>query len=825
MAESLTYIDVILPVPLNQNYTYHVPPEFNERVQVGCRVIVQFGVRKFYTGLIKQIHNSKPEIETKPIETVLDDTPIISEQTFKFWEWIANYYCCSEGEVMKAALPKGLKLESQTNLSINHDWIETDRLSETEETVFQFLQNQKTATIQQINSITKKKNNYTVINSLIKKQAIITDEEIDKNYRPKTISYVKVASQLASEQDIENAFSQIKKGSKQSELFMFLLNALDFFSAERKVSIPKKELITNSGSTDAVLKGLIEKGFVEIEQVEVDRLIDSSAEKDMPTLNESQQEAINQINSQFEDKNVVLLHGVTASGKTEIYIKLIEEQLNLGKQVLYLLPEIALTSQIINRLKAVFGEKAGIFHSKFNDAEQVEIWNKVLEFEPNKPSKYQLILGTRSSLFLPFKDLGLIIVDEEHETSFKQFDPAPRYNARDAAVVLANLHCAKVLMGTATPSFETFYNCKLNKYGYFYLNKRHHDVELPEIVIADLADAYKRKSMKSHFTPLLFNEIQKALENNKQIILFQNRRGFSPFIQCKSCGWIPTCKHCDVSLTYHKFQNNLQCHYCGYTINLPDKCPDCQSTDIQTKGFGTEKIEDDLKIIFPEATIGRLDTDSSKTKFGHEKIIDKFAEGKTQILVGTQMVTKGLDFENVSVVGILNADNILNFPDFRSHERAYQLMVQVSGRAGRKNGKGKVIIQTFQPQHPVISMVTNNDYENFFSKYIPERKLFIYPPCYRLIYITIKHKNNERTHIAANQLIAELRKKLKAKILGPEYPLIGRIQQYYQLMIRIKVEKNTTVSSTKKNIQESIAKVKQIENNTSVIFNIDVDPM
>jgi primosomal protein N' (replication factor Y) len=825
MAESLTYIDVILPVPINQNYTYHVPPEFHERVQVGCRVIVQFGVRKFYTGLIKLIHNSKPEVETKPIETVLDDTPIISEQTFKFWEWIANYYCCSEGEVMKAALPKGLKLESQTNLSINLDWIETDRLSETEETVFQFLQNQKTATIQQINSITKKKNNYTVINSLIRKQAIITDEEIDKNYRPKTISYVKVASQLASEQDIENAFGQLKRASKQSELFMFLLNALDFFSAERKVSIPKKELITNSNSSETVLKGLVEKGFVEIEEVEVDRLIDSSAEKDMPTLNESQQEAINQINSQFEDKNVVLLHGVTASGKTEIYIKLIEEQLNLGKQVLYLLPEIALTSQIINRLKAVFGEKAGIFHSKFNDAEQVEIWNKVLEFEPNKPSKYQLILGTRSSLFLPFKDLGLIIVDEEHETSFKQFDPAPRYNARDAAVVLANLHAAKVLMGTATPSFETFYNCKLNKYGYFYLNKRHHDVELPEIVIADLADAYKRKSMKSHFTPLLFSEIQKALENNKQVILFQNRRGFSPFIQCKSCGWIPTCKHCDVSLTYHKFQNNLQCHYCGYTISLPDKCPDCQSTDIQTKGFGTEKIEDDLKIIFPEATIGRLDTDSSKTKFGHEKIIDKFAEGKTQILVGTQMVTKGLDFENVSVVGILNADNILNFPDFRSHERAYQLMVQVSGRAGRKTGKGKVIIQTFQPQHPVISMVINNDYENFFSKYIPERKLFIYPPCYRLIYITIKHKNNERTHIAANQLVAELRKKLKAKILGPEYPLIGRIQQYYQLMIRIKVEKNTTVSSTKKNIQESIARVKQIENNTSVIFNIDVDPM
>ena len=825
MSEVFTYIDVILPVPINQNYTYHIPTEFNEKIQVGCRVIVQFGARRLYTGLIKKIHNSKPEIETKPIETVLDDSPVISPQTFQFWEWIANYYCCSEGEVMKAALPSGLKLESQTNLSINYDWVETDRLSETEEAVFQFLHNQKSATIQQINSITKKKNNYKVINSLIKKQAIVADEEIDKIYKPKTIPYVKLASHLVTEQDIEIVLGLIKRASKQLELFMFVLNALDFFSAERKTSIPKKELITNSNSTDAILKALVDRGILEIEAIEVDRLNDSAAEKEMPTLNEFQQEASNQIISQFEDKNVVLLHGITASGKTEIYIKLIEEQLQLGKQVLYLLPEIALTSQIINRLKAVFGEKAGIYHSKFNDSEQVEIWNKVLEFESGKSSKYQLILGTRSSLFLPFKNLGLIIVDEEHETSFKQIDPAPRYSARDTAIVLANLHSAKVLMGTATPSFETFYNCKLNKYGYVYLNKRHHNVELPEILIADLADAYKRKIMKSHFTPLLFNEIQKALENNKQVILFQNRRGFSPFIQCKNCGWVPTCKHCDVSLTYHKFQNNLQCHYCGYTINLPEKCPNCQSTDIQTKGFGTEKIEDDLKILFPETTIGRLDTDSSKTKFGHEKIIDKFSEGKTDILVGTQMVTKGLDFENVSVVGILNADNILNFPDFRSHERAYQLMVQVSGRAGRKSGKGKVIIQTFQPQHPVISMVINNNYESFFTKYIPERKLFVYPPCYRLIYITIKHKDNERTHIAANQLIAELRKRIKTIILGPEYPLIGRIQQYYQLMIRIKLEKNSAVSNAKRSILESIFKVKQIENNTSVIFTIDVDPM
>jgi primosomal protein N' (replication factor Y) (superfamily II helicase) len=434
-------------------------------------------------------------------------------------------------------------------------------------------------------------------------------------------------------------------------------------------------------------------------------------------------------------------------------------------------------------------------------------------------------LGARSAIFLPFKDLGLIIVDEEHETSFKQFDPAPRYNARDAAVVLAQIHDAKVLAGTATPSFETYFNAKSGKYGYVTLNKRYHDVALPEIIVADIADTQKRKQMKSLFTPLLFNEMQKALENNEQIILFQNRRGYSPYIQCHSCGWIPICKHCDVSLTYHKNQNNLQCHYCGYTLQLPKSCGNCQSNDVRTKGFGTEKIEDELHIFFPDVVIDRLDLDSTRKKFGHEKILDKFSEGKTQILVGTQMITKGLDFENVNVVGILDADNLLNYPDFRSHERAFQLMSQVSGRAGRKNKQGKVVIQTYQPNHPVIMKVIFNDFENLFSLSIQERKFFKYPPWYRLIYITVKHKNRERALLASQQLATELQEMLQTKILGPEYPLMGRIQQYYQLMIRIKLERKISPVESKKSIMEAVEKVRHFENNGSVLFSVDVDPM
>ncbi|MBN1925225.1 MAG: primosomal protein N', partial [Prolixibacteraceae bacterium] len=662
--------------------------------------------------------------------------------------------------------------------------------------------------------------------SMLKKGAIFVDEKISEKVRPKTITHVRLSPELKTEADIENVFSQLKKAPKQLEVFMLLLNELNHFSPHKKDSVSKKSLLQKSKSSEQNIKSLVKKGCIEVFDLEIDRLTSgNTTQTDMVMLSIEQEKALNLIHKLHIEKNVVLLHGVTASGKTEVYIKLIEEQLRAGRQALYLLPEIALSAQIIERMKAVFGEKAGIYHSKFNDGERVEIWKKILAFDKGNNNPYQLIVGARSALFLPFKNLGLIIVDEEHENSFKQYDPSPRYNARDSAVMLASLHGAKVVLGSATPSFESYFNARKGKYGYVPLEKRYFNIEMPEIELADIGDAYKRKQMKSHLTPLLFSEIEKALANKEQVILFQNRRGFSSCLQCNDCGWVPHCKHCDVSLTYHKFQNNLQCHYCGFTVQLPSQCGNCGSVNVQTKGFGTEKIEDELKILFPEAGVGRLDFDATRTKFGHEKVIEKFSSGKTQILVGTQMVTKGLDFENVSVVGILNADNLLNFPDFRAHERAYQLMAQVSGRAGRKNKQGKVVIQTWQPKHPVISMVIENNFDLFFQKLLPERKLFNYPPFCRLINLTVRHKNFERARLASNQLASVLREKLKNRVLGPEPPLIGRVKQYYHFMIRIKFEKNVLPDEVKKHILVSVEKIKKSPNNSGVIFHVDVDPM
>jgi primosomal protein N' (replication factor Y) len=775
---------------------------------------------------VRNIHANKPDYETKPVETLLDELPLISEEGFRFWEWMADYYCCPIGDVMKAALPSGLKLESQTSVYLNDDWVESDKLTDMEEVVYQFLSNNQTATIQQINSLTKKANAYPIIQSLLKKEAISVEEKVMGRYQPRKVSHIKVSPLLVTEDHFGAAFESLKRSKKQLDFFMFLLNELHFFSPQKIEMLPKKELLLKGNFTDSIARGLAEKGFIELIDVETTRLtVLNPTLKKQPPLNPYQEEALNRIYQQFISKKVVLLHGVTASGKTEIYMKMISDQIKAGRQVLYLLPEIALTSQIINRLKTVFGDKAGIYHSKFNDAERVEIWNNVQHFNKDTRSGYQLVLGARSSIFLPFSNLGLIIVDEENETSYKQFDPSPRYNARDAAILLGQIHEAKVLMGTATPSFETYFNAKSGKYGYVQLTQRHFDVADPVIVVADIADATKRKQMKSIFTPALMTEMTEALANNEQIILFQNRRGFSPYIQCKSCGWIPTCKHCDVSLTYHKYQNNLQCHYCGFTLNMPHACGKCQSTDVQTKGFGTEKIEDELKIFFPEAVVDRLDLDSTRKKFGHEKILQKLTERKTQILVGTQMITKGLDFEHVRVVGILDADSLLNFPDFRSHERAYQLMLQVSGRAGRKNSQGKVVIQTYQPEHPVIAQVIAGNFEQLFNSTLQERKVFQYPPWYRLIYITIKHKNRERAQLASHQLATELQKTTGVAILGPEFPLISRIQQYYQLMIRIKIPRNLSPLEPKKAIIEAIGKVKHFENNGSVLFSIDVDPL
>lgn len=818
------FADVLLPLPVQQNFTYQVPEHLQSGIREGCRVIVQFGQRKLYTALVKKLHHQQPAYETKPVEILLDEEPVIGPHHFPFWEWMAAYYLCSEGEVMKAALPSGLKLESQTTITLNTNWVENERLSPTEEAIWQFLSQNHAATILQINKLTQRNNAYPVIKSLLKKGAIQVEEKVEEGYRPKIITHVGIAPNLQDEQQMEAAFDALKRAKKQLELFMWLLNEVHFYAAQKLGTLPKKEVITRSGASEGVLKGLVDKGYVELFEIETDRLPDVRASVTKKPLNQAQETGLNEIYLHFKQKNVVLLHGVTASGKTELYIRLIAEQLKAGKQVLYLLPEIALTSQIIDRLTEVFGNRAGVYHSKFNDAERVEIWNKVLAYNPGENNKYQLILGARSALFLPYQHLGLIIVDEEHESSFKQFDPAPRYHARDAAVMLGHLHHAKVLLGSATPSFESYFNAKAEKYGLVTLKQKHYNVAPPEVLVADLTDAYKRRQMKGYMTPVLFEAVETALQQNEQVILFQNRRGFAPFIQCRSCGWIPKCKQCDVSLTYHKFSNQLLCHYCGYSAQLPAHCSACGSADVQSKGFGTQKIEDELKIYFPEAKTDRLDLDAARTRQGFEKIIMRFTEGKTQVLIGTQMITKGLDFERVSVVGILNADNLLNYPDFRSFERAFQLMLQVSGRAGRKNKQGKVVIQTSQPDHPVISLVKEANFEKMFLQAMPERKLFRYPPWYRLINLTIKHKNRERAQLAARQLAQELHKTFQNRVLGPEFHLIAKIQLYYQLVIRIKLEKGFAPDVAKSQVMQAIEKVKGKEYNASVQFIPDVDP-
>lgn len=823
--EEPTYIDVVLPIPLRQSYTYHLPDDMEGRVVVGSRVVVQFGARKFYTALVKRIHSEKPQYKTKPVEILLDEHSVVLPVHFRFWEWVSNYYMCSEGDVMNAALPSGLKLESKTVVTINPDWIEVENLTQTEQSVYDYISQQNHVTVDQINNYTHKTNAYSVTQSLLRKGAVVTDERIKESFRPKTETYVKIAEDYASEEALHRVFDQLKRADKQLQLIMSLLNGLNFFSTQRTDSLPKKQLSKMGNYSEAAFNALIQKGFIETVDVRIDRILKADDGKlSSVVLNSYQTEAFHNIHRQFVEKQTVFLHGVTASGKTEVYIKLIEEQLREGRQVLYLLPEIALTSQIIERLKKAFGSKAGVYHSRFSDAERVEIWNKVLEGNENPEADYRLVLGTRSALFLPFNNLGLIIVDEEHDPSFKQFDPAPRYNARDAAIVLASYFDAKVLLGTATPSFESYFNAKTGKYGLVTMSKRFYDVALPQIKIADMGEAYKRGIMKSHFTPELIDEITKALEQKEQVILFQNRRGFATYVQCGDCGYIPKCSNCDVSLTYHLKQNILQCHYCGYTISMPTHCPACNSENMKTRGLGTEKVEDEIATCFPDAVVDRLDMDSTRSKNGFEKIITRFSEHKTDILIGTQMVTKGLDFENVSIVGILNADNMLNFPDFRSFERAYQLMAQVSGRAGRKHKQGSVVIQTFQPDHPVITHVINDDFQSLFMGYINERKLFNYPPWVRFINITVRHKDNDRTVYAARLLANELVSVFKNRVFGPEYPLVGRIQQLYQQIIRIKLEKQIAADEAKKYIAVLIEKVKNQEHNSSVSFVIDVDP-
>ncbi|MFP4448708.1 MAG: primosomal protein N' [Bacteroidales bacterium] len=820
------FTDVILPLPLHGTYTYHVNSEHEQQLASGKRVIVQFGRKKFYTAIIYKIHHNQPQgYKTKPIHSVLDEKPVINDYQFKLWEWIAGYYMCSLGEVMKAALPSGLKLESETKVLYNiPENTQLPQLTDNENIVLEILEKENVLGLKDLSEKTGLKNMLQVVNSLMCKKLILVQEKLREAYKPKTETFISASFPPENQKQLEQIFNELRNAPKQLELLMAYIKLDQQAGKKENFSVKKDDLLKEAKADTNILKALVEKGYLNQQIIEVSRLkADSKEISEVKELNTAQSTSLFGIKTGFQSKDVVLLHGVTSSGKTEIYIHLIKEQINQGKQVLYLLPEIALTSQIIERLKAVFGNTVGIYHSKFPDNERVEVYNSLLN-GTNSDINYNVILGVRSSVFLPFSNLGLIIVDEEHENTYKQFDPAPRYNARDTAIVLARNHGAKVLLGTATPAIESYYNAKTGKYTLVELNSRFQDIQLPQVIIADILKARRKKEMSSHFTPELMEAMQSAFDQDEQVILFQNRRGFAPFLECELCGWIPECKNCDVSLTYHKKFNHLVCHYCGYHQKIPQVCPSCGSNKIITRGFGTEKIEDEISILFPDRKIKRMDLDTTRSRNAYENIIQSFAAGNIDILVGTQMVSKGLDFDNVSVVGILNADNMLNFPDFRAFERSYQLMAQVSGRAGRKKKQGKVIIQTSKPSHPIIKNVIENDYTAMYQSQLEERKQFLYPPYYKIIKVLLKHKRPDKLESASNKLARELKTIFGYRVLGPQSPLVGRVQNHYLKHILIKIEKEKSLSASKKLIREAAAKISNQQDFKTLSIHFDVDP-
>jgi primosomal protein N' (replication factor Y) len=819
----MKYVDVILPLPLANTFTYSVPAEWADKVRIGMRVVVPFGKKKMYTAVVYLVHMVTPTIyEAKDIACLLDDEPILRRPQMKFWEWISSYYQAFLGDVYQAAVPAGLKLESETRVCINPDYEAETVLSEKEQKILDALSDGKPVTVQELNKITEIRNVLPILKVLLDKGALEINEELAEKFRAKMDTFVRISAETMQDENLRRIFDELGRAKKQLDVLMMYIDLSKCLIPSKKREVTRKELLEKSGASPAVLTSLVERGALETYVKEIGRLdVSEVLTSEIYSLNESQQTALQEIEKQFVEKQVILLHGVTSSGKTELYIHLIKKVLAEGKQVLYLVPEIALTTQLTTRLKRVFGKRLGVYHSKFSDAERVEIWNNVLN-----DKTYDVIIGVRSSVFLPFRQLGLIIVDEEHESSYKQFDPAPRYHARNAAIVLASMHGAKTLLGTATPAIETYQNAINGKFGFVELKQRHEDMAMPEILVVDTKEAYRKKLMESHFTDTLIEKIGKALQNKEQIILFQNRRGYAPYIECKACATVPHCKNCDVSLTVHKAFNTLTCHYCGYTEAIPTVCPACKLPGtLYTKGFGTEKIEDEIKLIFPDARVSRMDLDTTRSKKSYEKLISDFEQHKVDILIGTQMVSKGLDFERVSLVGILNADNMLNFPDFRAHERAFQLMAQVSGRAGRKNKRGTVILQTSSPEHPIIGQVIRNDYTAMFVTQCEERKLFKYPPYYRMIQIVLRHRDPVILKNASQRMAADLRAVFGNRVLGPNIPAISRIQNLYIKHILLKFEVEASPEKAKDILRQVANQVQADPKFKALWVNLDVDPM
>lgn len=819
------YSEIILPLPLNATFTYRIPEAMVNKIKIGHRVIVQFGSKKFYTGIVSSISPIAPEgYEVKDIATLLDEYPIVKHPQLKFWEWISDYYLCSIGEVYKAAVPVGLKVESETFIEINNDidFNEIQQLGEREIIVWQLLDHEGKLSLADIEKKTGFKNGITIINNLLEHDAVIISEKLIERYRSKKEIYLKINIPQNNSEELHKAFGAVKGAKKQETALLALLELSEFNRKDKEpIDISRAQLLERTGLNTTIISALAKKGIIDIYKKDVNRFqFNGIVTNQLPTLSSAQNNALKEILDSYIEHDITLLHGVTSSGKTEIYIHLISLILQRGDQALFLVPEIALTTQQTRRLQKVFGDRVLIYHSRFSDNARVDIWKKLLN--ENEPC---VIIGARSSLFLPFTRLGIVIVDEEHESSYKQYDPAPRYNARDIAIVLASMHGAKTLLGSATPSIETYYKAKSGKFGFVELLTRYEDVTLPEIDVIDMTTSRKRYLTNGSFAQPTIVASRKTLDEKKQIIFFHNRRGFAPLARCKQCAWTPKCQHCDVSLTYHRFQNQLVCHYCGATYPLPSICPSCKEPAVEILGYGTERVEEEVAKLFPDNKILRMDLDTTRNKDSYENIIDDFSNHKADILVGTQMVTKGLDFGDVNLVAVLNADTIINFPDFRSSERAFNMLEQVSGRAGRRSTQGKVIIQTYNPNHPVIGYLKNHDYIGFYNHELEERRLFNYPPYTRVIYIYLKHRDNDTLTEIATIYASRLRELFGNRVFGPEEPMIARIQSLHIRKIMLKVETNASMKKVKTILRNTYEQMHQLPRMKGMIVYYDVDPM
>lgn len=815
------FADIIIPLHLRSTFTYRIPEELRDHVKAGQRVVVQFGAKKLYSGLVRRIHERVPDYQVKYILAVVDTEPIVGEKQMQLWEWMSKYYMSHIGDVMATALPSALRLASESMVTIHPDFDgELSTLTDKELRVIQLLTDRPVMSVNDISIALSLQKIMPVINGMIERSILIMDEDLQQRFKPAKETYISLAPSYSDEAAIKNLFDQLEK-KKNAEKQLHLMLRFMQLSSFGKKAVAKKELMAQDDFSTSSLNTLVKNGILATEERSKSRFerYDNITSPDTIVLNDEQQAAYDSI---MRNEGVTLLHGVTSSGKTEVYIKLIQATIEQGRQALFLLPEIALTAQIINRLKKYFGDRVGVYHSRFSPSQRAEVWNRA--FSESEENRFDLLVGARSALFLPFRDLGLVIVDEEHDSSYKQYDPSPRYNCRDSAVYLANLWKARTVLGSATPSIESYHNAETGKYNLVEMKHRYGGLQLPEVLCVDMKEASRHKEVTGYFSNFLSGYIAEALERKEQVILFQNRRGYSLRVECDDCHWTPQCVHCDVSLVYHKSTNAMRCHYCGHTIPLPSQCPVCGSKNIKTKGFGTERIEDEIAQLFPSARVARMDLDTTQSKNRHLEIITDFEDRKIDILVGTQMVTKGLDFDNVSVVGILSADNLINFPDFRSFERSFQQMMQVAGRAGRHGHQGKVIIQTYNPWHQAVRNVIDNDYNEMYRSQIAERRVFRYPPFSKLIEITLRSREEELLNTAAANYASRLREKLDTRVIGPEYPSVSRVRGYYIKRVLIRVELSDGLSYVKEIITDITEQFLSEKEFHSVKIQFNPDP-